>query len=140
MIDKLDQTVHDKTPGLINPETSVLAKNQFKTSLVLIFSDLNKAQIYKMPYRDSPLHEVEILMSFIYLNLFKPNKRKEEYHIRKSNDENFLFDIGERIYIHMGEKLVGFETNDKIVNYSTDLGFSDIEFPFAYGQEKIYFV
>ena len=39
--------------------------------MVLLFSALNKAQFYKMPYRDSPHHEIEILMSFDYLNLFK---------------------------------------------------------------------
>ena len=41
--------------------------------MVLLFSALNKAQIYKMPHRDSPHHEIEILMSFDYLNVFKPN-------------------------------------------------------------------
>ena len=40
----------------------------------------------------------------------------------------------------MGEKLVTFETNDKIVNYSSDLGFNDIKYPFADSEENIYFV
>ena len=33
-------------------------------------------------------------MSFDFLNVFKPNEYTEGYHIRKSNDENFLFEIG----------------------------------------------
>ena len=37
---------------------------RFNTYIVLFFNDLNKAQIYKMPYRDSPLHEIEMVMSF----------------------------------------------------------------------------
>ena len=49
MIDKIEETVLDKTPGLNNPETIVLTHNRFITSLVLIFSALNKAQIYKTP-------------------------------------------------------------------------------------------
>ena len=53
-----------KTPGLNNPESYVLTYNRFNTYMVLIFSDFNKAQIYKMPYRDSPHHEIEILISF----------------------------------------------------------------------------
>ena len=70
MIDILEETVHGKILGLKNPETFVLTHNRFNTYLVLIFSDLNKAQIYKMPYKGSSHHEIEILMSFNYLNLF----------------------------------------------------------------------
>ena len=49
-----------------------------------------------MPYRDSPHHEIEILMSFKYLYLFKPNEHKEDYNNRGPNDKNFLFEIGDR--------------------------------------------
>ena len=57
MINKSEETVLDnKTPGLNNPETYVFTHNRFNTYLVLIFSDLDKAQIYKMPYRVSPHH------------------------------------------------------------------------------------
>ena len=59
MNDKLEET-----PGLNNPEFYILTYNRFNAYAVLIFSDLNKAQTYKMPYRDSPHHEMEILMSF----------------------------------------------------------------------------
>ena len=52
----MNANLENKTPGLNNPETYVLTDNRFITYLVLIFSDLNKAQIYKMPYRDSPHH------------------------------------------------------------------------------------
>ena len=55
--------------------------------MVLIFSHLNEAQIYKMPYRDSPYHESEKDMSFKYLNLFKPNEHKEDY--QKAKDQKF---------------------------------------------------
>ena len=54
----------EKTPGLVIPETYVLIHNRFNTYLVLIFSDLNKTQIYKMPNRNSPHNEIEKLMSF----------------------------------------------------------------------------
>ena len=40
----------------------------------------------------------------------------------------------------MGEKVISFETNDKIVKFSSELGFNDIKFPFAYGEENIYFM
>ena len=38
-----------KTPGLNNPKTHVLTHNRFNTYIVLIFTDLKKAQIYKIP-------------------------------------------------------------------------------------------
>ena len=129
-----------KTPGLNNPETYVLTHNRFNTYMILIFTDLKKAQIYKMPYRDSPHHEIEIIMSFDYLRLFRPSKHTEDYHIRKPNDKNFLFEIGDKKYIHVGKKLFSFETNDEIVEYSSEHGFNDVKFPFAYGKENIYFM
>ena len=49
MTDKIEETVHGKTPGLNNTETYMLTQNRFVTYLVLIFSDLSKAQIYKLP-------------------------------------------------------------------------------------------
>ena len=72
MVDKTEETLHNiKTPGLNNLETYVLKHNRFITHLVLIFSVLNKAQIYKMPSRDNHYHEIEIVFSFTYLNVFK---------------------------------------------------------------------
>ena len=83
MVEKLGETVLDiKTPEFKNPETYVLTHNRFNTHLVFIFNDLIKAQIYKKPCRDSPYHEIEIVMSFIHLNMFKPNEHKEKYVIR----------------------------------------------------------
>ena len=40
----------------------------------------------------------------------------------------------------MGEKLFSFETNDEIVEYSSEHGYNDIKFPFAGGEENIYFM
>ena len=138
---QLEETgLNIKTPGLNNPETYVLTHNRFNTYMDLIFSDLNKAQIYKMPYRNSSHQEIEILMSFNYLNLFKPNEHTEDYHTRKPNNENFLFEIEDKKYIYVGEKVISFETNDKIIKYSSELGFNDIKFPFAHSEENIYFM
>ena len=119
-----------KTPGIKNPETYVLTHNRFNTYLVLIFSDLNKAQIYKMRYRDSPHHEIEILMSFDYLNVFGPDENNK--------DGNFLFEIENKKYVHVGEKLFSFETNDKIVDYFSEHGNNDVKYPFAYGKHLLY--
>ena len=60
MNDNVEETVLNiKTPGLKNPETYVLTHNRFITFLVLIFSDLNKAQIYKMTYRKNSHQELK---------------------------------------------------------------------------------
>ena len=44
------------------------------------------------------------------------------------------------MYIYVGEKVITFETNDTILNYSSELGFNDIKYPFAYGEDIIYFM
>ena len=128
-----------KTPGMNNAQTYILPHNRFITYMVLIFSDLNKAQTYKMPYRDSPHREIEIVMSFEYLNMFKPNENKEDYYIRKPNNANLLFEVGTNNFIYVGEKVMVFKTNDIIVEYNSAHGYNDIKYPYAYGEENIYF-
>ena len=106
----------------------MLTHNRFYIDMVLIFSDLNKAQVLqKIPYRDSPHHEIEILMSFNYLNLFKPNEHTEDYHIRKRSAKFFLFQIERtKKLICVAENLVTFETNGILVKYSSELGLNEI--------------
>ena len=86
-----------------SPETYVLTHNRFNTYIALIFTDLKKAQIYKMPYRNNPHQEIEKVTSFDYLRLSRPNGHTEDYHIRKPNDKNFLFKIEDKKYIHVGK-------------------------------------
>ena len=40
----------------------------------------------------------------------------------------------------MRKKVITFETNDIIVKYSSYIGFNDIEFAYAYGEENIHFM
>ena len=56
-----------------------------------------------MPY--SPHHEIEILKSFNYLNLFKP-KEHTDYYNTGPNNKNFPFEIEDKKYIYVGDKLV----------------------------------
>ena len=82
-----------------------------------------------MPYRDSPHHEIELVMNFIYLNSFKPNEHKEDYHKRELNDEKFLFEFEDKKNnTFVGEKVFTFETNDIIVKICLDLDFNNIKF------------
>ena len=121
-----------KTPGLNNPETYVLTHNRFNTYMVLIFTDLIKAQIYIMPYRVSPHQEIEIVMSFDYLHVYGPDGNNK--------DGTFLFEIGDKKYIHVGEDLFSLETNDEIEKYFSKHGNNDVKYSFAYGKENIYFM
>ena len=79
-------------------------------------------------------------MCFKYLYSFKPNRHKQDYHIRKSNDEIFLSEIEDERDVYVGEKIFVFETNVLIKKRSPDIGFIDNEFPYAYGGENIYFM
>ena len=116
-----------KTPGLNNPKIFVLTHNRFNTFLVLIFIDLKKAQIYKIPFRNSAHHEIEIIMSSDYLRLFE-------------EDKSFLFEIKDNKYIHVGENVFSFETNNKIEKYFSEIGNNDIKYTLAYCKENIYFM
>ena len=121
-----------KTPGLNNPETHILTHKRFNTYMVLIFVDLKKAQIYKIPYRNSPYQEIEKVMSFDYLKLFR--------HDENNKNGNFLFEIEKIKYVHVGKNLFSFETNDEIDGYTVEHGFNDVKYPFAHGKENIYFM
>ena len=87
-----------------NPENHVLTYNRFKTYMVLIFTDLKKTQIYKIPYKNSPHQEIEIVTKFDYQQLFKP------FDLDKETDANFLFKIEDKKYIYVGDKVFSFET------------------------------
>ena len=108
-----------KTPGLNNPEIYVLTHNRFNTYMVLIFTDLKKAQMYKLPYRNCPHQEIEMAMSFDYLYVIGPDENNK--------DGNFLFEIEDKKYIHVGENLISFETNDEIENFFSEHGNNDIK-------------
>ena len=79
MTDELGEKIHDiETPGLNNRENYVLMHNRFNTYMVLNFSDLNKSQVYKVPYRVSPHHEIEIVTKLNYLNVLKTIEHTED--------------------------------------------------------------
>ena len=121
-------------------KTYVLKHNRLITYLVLIFSDLNKAQIFKMLYRDSAHHEIVKVMSLKYLELLKPDELTEDYHNRGPNYKNFVIEIEDIKYIYVGESLVNFQTSDKIVENFPKEGFNDINYPNVYSKGIIYFM
>ena len=140
MIDKPEKTFHDiKTSALKKPEAYILTHNRLKIYMLLIYDGLNKAQIYKLQCRVSPYKEIETLTSFDYLNVFKPNELTDHYLNRVANNENFLFDVKYIEYAYVGDRVISFETDDVIVEYSSEQGFNNVKFPFARGEKKVYF-
>ena len=115
----------------------MLLYNRFNTYIVLFFRDLNEARIYKMLYRDSHQHGIENL---IVLNVFKPIEHTEGYHNSKPNNEDFPFQVKENEYVYVGNKVITFEINKKIVSYSSDFGFNEIIVPYAFSAKSIYFM
>ena len=136
----MNANLEKKTPGLINPETHALTHNRFNTYMVLIFTDLKKAQIYKMQYRKSPHQEIEIVKKFHYQHLFKPFGLDERTRPRRENIENFLFKIEDKKYIYVGDEVFTFETVDDIDEYFSEFGFNDVKYPFALSNENIYYM
>ena len=92
----------------------MLTYNRFNTSLVLLFTDLKKAQIYKMPNRNGHHQEIEIVTKIDYQHLFKPNGLDEKTRARKETNQKFLFKIEDKKYFYVGEKIFTFKKIDDI--------------------------
>ena len=120
-----------------NPETHVLTHNIFNTYMVLIFTDLKKAQIYKMPYRNSHHQEIEIVTKIDYQHLFRPFGLDEKTHARKETNENFLFKNADKKNFYVGEKIFTFKTIDDIEEYFSESKYNDVKYPFALSNENI---
>ena len=129
-----------KTPGLNNPETYLLSNNRFIDYLVLIFVSKKKAQIYTFPNRVDEYDTIRLIIEFEYKRLFRPNNHLERYYILPHKDENFLFKIADKHYLHIGKSIFTFKSNSNIVKYGFKNGYNDSKFPFAYDQTNIYYM
>ena len=69
--------------------------------------------------------------------MFTPNEHTEKYSYRGQNDKNFLFEIEDRKYVHVGEKIFTFGKTDKIVEYSSNDGLNDVKYSYAHGLENM---
>ena len=76
--------------------------------------------------------------------LYRLNKQirlvKEDYHIKKPTDEKFLSEIEDENFMYVGDKVVSFETYDKMINYSSEKVHIGFKYPYAYGEENTYFM
>ena len=81
--------LENKTLRLNNQETHVITHNRFNSYMVLIFTDLKKAQIYKIPYRRSHHQEIEIVTKFDYQHLFRPIELDKKHALEKKIMKTF---------------------------------------------------
>ena len=110
----------------------MLTYNRFITYMVLIFTDLKKAQIYKIPYRNSHHQEIEVVTKFDYQHLLKP--------IGSKTYDNFLFKIEDKKYIYIGEKIFTFKTYVDFEEYFSETDHNDVKYLFALGNENLYYM
>ena len=108
----------------------MLSHNRFFDYLVLIFVEKKKAQIYTFPNRVYEHDVIKLIIDFQYKRLFRPNKHLERYHITKPQDESFLFKIGDKKYLYVGESIFSFTTNSNITKYGLNYGYNDINSTF----------
>ena len=134
----MNANLENKSPGLNNPETHVLTHNRFNTYMALIFTDLKKAQIYKIPYRNSHHQEIEMVQYLVINICLNRLISIKKTRARKETNENFLFKIEDKKYIYVEEKIFTFKTIDDIGEYFSESGFSDVKSHFALGKENIY--
>ena len=136
----MNTNLENKIPGLNNPETYVLTHNSFDTYKVLIFTDLKKAQIYKMPNRNSHQQGIEIVTKFDYQHSFKPNGLDEKTRAGKENNAIFLFKIEDEKYKYVGEKIFTFKAIDDIEEFFSESKYNDVKYPSALSNENIYYM
>ena len=110
-----------------NPERYLLTHNRFNTYVVSIFTDLKKAELYKIPYRNSHHQENERVIKFDYQHLFKPFDLDKETHARIERDANFLFKIEDKKFIYVGDKIFSFETVDDNEEYFSETDNNDLK-------------
>ena len=58
--------------------------------------------------------------------------------IQDQTIKTFLFEIEDRKSVYAGEKLISFEANDKIVEYSSNDGLYHVKYTYAHGIENSY--
>jgi len=58
----------------------------------------------------------------------------------KMNGNSLLVKISDYKYIFIGWVIYSFETNEKIKNYVSPIGNSDVPYPFAYTDKNVYFM
>ena len=93
-----------------------------------------------MPQRNSSHQEIEMVTKFDYLHLFKPFGSIEKTHVIRETNKNFLFKIEDKKFIHVGERIFSFETDDEITEYFSEDGHNDVKYPFALSNENIYYM
>ena len=108
--------------------------------MVLIFTDLKKAQIYKIPYKKSHHQEIEIVTKFDYQHLFRPFGLDERTHARRETNEKFLFEIEDENYIYVGDEILNFETVDDIEEYFSESKHNDVKYAFGLSKENTYYM
>ena len=108
--------------------------------MILIFTDLKKAQIFKMPFRDSSHQEIEMVTKFDYQHLLKLFELDEKTHTIRETNENFLFKIEDKKYIYVGDNVFSFETVDDIEEYFSETNNNDVKYPFGLSDENIYYM
>lgn len=60
--------------------------------------------------------------------------------VYKEHGNTILIQINEHKYIYIGCDIFSFRTNEKILDFISPLGNSDVPYPLAYGTENIYFL
>ena len=116
----------------------MLTHDRFNAYMVLIFSDLNKTRTYKSQVKLVHTMKLKYLLVLIIWMFFSKTNTHKIITLKKTDDEKFLFEIEDKTYIYVGEKLISFEKNDTRLIFFPENGFNDVIFPYAYGENNIY--
>lgn len=96
---------------------------------VVVNSSEKKVNIYKRTKDDyDVIFEKDILMSFKYKQIFIG---KSSNHTKEFDGNSILLYLGKDTYIFIGERILQFTYNIPIKSYASDVGNSDVPYPYA---------
>lgn len=129
------------------PKTTFTTHDNGGSPFRVKFINANNAEIYCLVKHkdggyDPPTYKP--IMSLTFEKAFLGKKPKfdgsDRYSFEKGN--SILFHINDSTYIYVGHAILKFNTrnNEKILEYYSPIGNSDVPYPFAIGEKNTYFM
>ena len=115
-----------------NKPYKVICKNNYNIS---VYSSINNNENY-----DRLVLKLCVEDIFIGKSVLNDLTEFSGFHGEEYNGNSILLKINQLTYIYIGEEISMFNTNFPLVSYESPIGNNDVPYPYAVGDEYIYFL
>jgi len=152
---KIDESI---CPPHKNNDLKITIKNSYFTS-----TEIKNTQDYRIHDNGGRPFKVLICNKAIEIYITKPEPQYDEEqsynHMikrytkykgvwigydsgdgRPAHGNSILIQISDKEYVYIGSTIYSFETDEKILNYVSPVGNSDVPYPVAYGEKNAFFM